>query len=93
MVSAMRILRFFLLAASVAGAAYIFYALRVGRFPGAERSVLWLFGLGSVLNIIFLLFCGPIVTGNSRFTYLVRLWYDAKLRALRQQAGGPPRLD
>jgi hypothetical protein len=93
MVSAMRILRFFLLAASVAGAAYIFHALRVGSFPGAERSVLWLFGLGSVLNIIFLLFCGPIVTGNSRFTYLVRLWYDAKLRALRQQAGGPPRLD
>jgi hypothetical protein len=93
MVSAMRILRFFLLAASVAGAAYIFHALRVGSFPGAERSVLWLFGLGSVLNIIFLVFCGPIVTGNSRFTYLVRLWYDAKLRALRQQAGGPPRLD
>jgi hypothetical protein len=93
MVSAMRILRFFLLAASVAGAAYIFHALRVGSFPGAERAVLWLFGLGTILNIIFLVFCGPIVTGNSRFTYLVRLWYDAKLRALREQAGGPPRLD
>jgi hypothetical protein len=92
-VSAMRILRFFLLAASIAGAAYIFHALRVGSFPGAERSVLWLFGLGAILNIIFLLFCGPIVTGNSRLTYLVRLWYDAKLRELKEHAGEPPRLD
>lgn len=89
----MQILRFVLLAASVAAAAYFFHALSGGRFPGAERSTLWLFGLGSVLNAVFLLFCGPILSGNSRFTYLIRLWYDAKLRALKQQAGGPPRLD
>jgi len=92
-VSAMRVLRFVLLAASVAGAVYIFHALAVGSFPGAERSVLWLFGLGTVLNAIFLLFCGPIVTSNSRPAYLVRLWYDAKVRALREQAGRPPHLD
>jgi hypothetical protein len=89
----MRILRFFLLAASFVGAAYIFHALYIGGFPGAERSIAWLFGLGLMLNIIFLLFCGPIVTGNSRFTYLIRLWYSAKLRELRERAGGPPRLD
>jgi hypothetical protein len=89
----MQILRFFLLAASVVGAAYIFHALHIGSFPGTERPAAWLFGLGLVLNIIFLLFCGPIVTGNSRFTYLVRLWYNAKLRELRERAGGPPHLD
>jgi hypothetical protein len=93
MVSAMRILRFFLLAASIAGAAYIFHALHTGSLPGVDRSTLWLFGLGSVLNVIFLLFCGPIVTGNSRFTYLIRLWYNAKLRELRENAGRPPHLD
>jgi hypothetical protein len=89
----MRILRFFLLIASVVGAIYIFHALRIGSVPGTERSIAWLFGLGLVLNIIFLLFCGPIVTGNSRFTYLLRLWYDAKMRELRERAGKPPRLD
>jgi hypothetical protein len=89
----MRILRFFLLVASAVGAAYVFYTLHIGSLPGRERSIAWLFGLGLVLNIIFLLFCGPLVTGNSRFTYLIRLWYNAKLRALRERAGEPPRLD
>jgi hypothetical protein len=89
----MQILRFFLLAASVVGAAYIFHDLHIGSFTGTGRSIAWLFGLGLVLNIIFLLFCGPIVTGNSRFTYLVRLWYNAKLRQLRERAGEPPHLD
>ena len=70
----MRILRFFLFVASVVGAVYIFHALHIGSIPGTERSIAWLFGLGLVLNIIFLLFCGPIVTGNSRLTYLLRLW-------------------
>ena len=86
----MRILRFFLLVASVVGAIYIFHALHIGSFPGTARSIAWLFGLGLVLNIIFLLFCGPIATGNSRFTYV---WYDAKMRELRERAGKPPRLD
>jgi hypothetical protein len=76
----MRILRFFLLVASVVEAAYIFYGPHTGSFPGTERSIAWLFGLGLVLNIVFLLFCGPIVTGNSRFAYLLRLWHNAKLR-------------
>jgi uncharacterized membrane protein len=89
----MRILRLFLLVASVVGAVYIFHALHIGGFPGAERSITWLFGLGLVLNIIFLLFCGPIATGNSRFTYVLRLWYNAKMRELRERAGEPPRLD
>jgi hypothetical protein len=89
----MRILRFFLLAASVVGAIYIFQALHFKSVPGTERLIAWLFGLGLTLNIIFLLFYGPIVTGNSRFTYLLRLWYDAKMRELRQRAGEPPRLD
>jgi len=89
----MRILRFFLLVASVVGAVYIFLALHIGNVPSAERWIAWLFGLGLVLNIIFLLFCGPVVTGNSRFTYLLRLWYDAKMRELRERAGEPPRLD
>ena len=89
----MRILRFFLLVASVVGAGYIFYALRIGSIPGTERSIAWLFGLGLVLNIIFLLFCGPIATGNSRLTYIIRLWYNAKMRELRERAGEPPRLD
>jgi uncharacterized membrane protein len=89
----MRILRFFLLLASVVGAVYIFYALHVGSVPSSERSIAWLFGLGLVLNIIFLLFCGPVATGTSRFSYLIRLWYDAKMRELRERAGEPPRLD
>jgi hypothetical protein len=89
----MRILRFFLLIASVVGEIYVFHAVYIGSVPGTQRSIVWLFGLGLVLNIIFLLFCGPIVTGNSRFTYLLRLWYDAKMRELRVRAGGPPRLD
>src|SRR6516225_3925364 len=59
----MRILRFFLLVASVVGVVYIFHALNIGSIPGTERSIAWLFGLGLVLNITFLLFCGPIVTG------------------------------
>jgi hypothetical protein len=41
----MRILRFFLLLASVVGAAYIFRALHAGSVPSAERSIAWLFGL------------------------------------------------
>ena len=89
----MRILRFSLLVASVVGAVYIFHALHIGSIPGTERSIAWLFGLGLVLNIIFLLFCGPIAKGNSRLTYLLRLWYNAKLRELRERAGEPPRLD
>jgi hypothetical protein len=89
----MRILRFVLLVASVVGAIYIFHALHIGSIPGTERSIAWLFGLGLVLNIIFLLFCGPIVTANSRFTYLIRLWYNAKMRELRERPGEPPRLD
>ena len=89
----MRILRFFLLVASVVGAVYIFHALHIGSIPGTERSIVWLFGLGLVLNIIFLLFCGPIATGTSRFSYLIRLWYNAKMRELRERAGEPPRLD
>ena len=90
----MRILRFFLLVASVVGTVYIFHALHIRSVPGTERSIAWLFGLGLVLNIIFLLFCGPIATGgNSRFTYILRLWYDAKMRELRERAGEPPRLD
>jgi uncharacterized membrane protein len=89
----MRILRFFLLLVSVVGAVYIFYALHVGSVPSSERSIAWLFGLGLVLNIIFLLFCGPVATGTSRFSYLIRLWYDAKMRELRDRAGEPPRLD
>src|SRR6516164_9090097 len=43
--SSMRILRFFLLLASVVGAAYIFHALHAGTFPSVERSIAWLFGL------------------------------------------------
>jgi uncharacterized membrane protein len=89
----MRILRFFLLVASVVGAVYIFHALHIGSIPGTERSIAWLFGLGLVLNIIFLLFCGPVATGTSRFSYILRLWYNAKMRALRERAGEPPRLD
>ena len=89
----MRILRFSLLVASVVGAVYIFHALHIGSVPDTERSIAWLFGLGLVLNIIFLLFCGPIATGNSRLTYIVRLWYNAKMRELRERAGEPPRLD
>jgi hypothetical protein len=89
----MRILRFFLLIASIAGTIYIFHALHIGSVSSAERSIAWLFGLGLVLNIIFLLFCGPVVTGDSRFTYLLRLWYNAKMRGLRERAGEPPRLD
>ena len=89
----MRILRFFLLVASGVGAVYIFHALHVGSVASAERWIAWLFGLGLVLNIIFLLFCGPVVTGNSRFTYLLRLWYNAKMRELRERAGEPLRLD
>ena len=89
----MRILRFSLLVASVVGAIYIFHALHIGSIPGTERSIAWLFGLGLVLNTIFLLFCGPIATGNSRLTYIVRLWYNAKMRELRERAGEPPRLD
>jgi uncharacterized membrane protein len=89
----MRILRFFLLVASVVGTVYIFHALYIGSIPGTERSIAWLFGLGLVLNIIFLLFCGPIATGTSRFSYLIRLWYNAKMRELRERAGEPPRLD
>ena len=89
----MRILRFFLLVASVVGAVYIFHALHIGSIPGTERSIAWLFGLGLVLNIIFLLFCGPIATGNSRLTYVLRLWYDAKMRELRERASEPPRSD
>ena len=89
----MRILRFFLLVASVVGAINIFQALHFGSIPSTDRSIAWFFGLGLVLNIIFLLFCGPIVTGNSRFAYLLRLWYDAKMRELRERAGEPPRLD
>lgn len=89
----MRILRFFLLVASVVGSVYIFHGLRVGSIPGTERSIAWLFGLGLVLNIFFLLFCGPIATGNSRLTYPLRLWYNAKMRELRERAGEPPRLD
>jgi hypothetical protein len=89
----MRILRFFLLVASVAGTVYIFHALHIGSIPSTERSIAWLFGLGLVLNIIFLLFCDPIATGNSRLTYVLRLWYNAKMRELRERAGEPPRLD
>ena len=89
----MRILRFFLLFASVVGAVYIFHALHVGSVLSSERSIAWLFGLGLVLNIFFLLFCGPIATGNSRLTYPLRLWYNAKMRELRERAGEPPRLD
>jgi hypothetical protein len=89
----MRILRFFLLLASVVGAACIFRALHIGSIPDTERSVAWLFGLGLVLNIIFLLFCGPVATGTSRFSYILRLWYNAKMRELRERAGDPPRLD
>jgi hypothetical protein len=48
----------------------------------------WLFGLGLVLNIIFLLFCGTIVSGNSRFC----LWYNSKLGQLRERVGDLPRL-
>ena len=89
----MRILRFFLLLASVVGAAYIFQALHAGSVPSAEWSIAWLFGLGLVLNIIFLLFCGPVATGTSRFSYILRLWYNAKMRELRERGGEPPRLD
>jgi uncharacterized membrane protein len=89
----MRILRFSLLVASVVGAVYMFHGLYVASVPSAERSIAWLFGLGLVLNIIFLLFCGPVATGTSRFSYILRLWYDAKMRELRERAGGPPRLD
>jgi multisubunit Na+/H+ antiporter MnhG subunit len=89
----MRILRFFLLLASTVGAAYIFRALYVGGVPSVERSTAWLFGLGLVLNIIFLLFCGPVATGTSRFSYILRLWYIAKVRELRGRAGEPPQLD
>ena len=88
----MRILRFSLLVASVVGAVYIFHALHIGSIPGTERSIAWLFGLGLVLNTISL-FCGPIATGNSRLTYILRLWYNAKMRELRERAGEPPRLD
>jgi hypothetical protein len=89
----MRILRFVLLVASVVGTVHIFHALHIGSIPGTEQSIAWLFGLGLVLNIIFLLFCSPIATGNSRLTYVLRLWYDAKMRELRERAGEPPRLD
>jgi hypothetical protein len=66
----MRILRFFLLVASVVGAVYIFHALHIGSIPGTERSIVWLFGPGLVLNIIFLLFCGlspPEIRGSHTF--------------------------
>ena len=89
----MRILRFFLFVASIVGAVYIFHALHIGSIPGTERSIAWLFGLGLILNIIFLLFCGPMATGNSRFTYVLRLWYNAKMRELRERAGEPPRVE
>jgi hypothetical protein len=65
----MRILRFFLLVASVVGAGYIFHALHVGSVANGERSIAWLFGLGLVLNIIFFLFCGPVAkVATSRMT-------------------------
>jgi hypothetical protein len=66
----MRVLGFFLLVASVVGAAYVFYAPHTGSFPGTERSIAWLFGLGLVLNIIFLISAvrsSPEIRGSRTF--------------------------
>jgi len=86
----MRILRLVLLVASAVGAVYIFHILHTVETPGADQLIAWLFGLGLILNFIFLLFCRPISTGNSRVAYLLRLWYDSKLRELRERAGRRP---
>jgi len=42
--SSMRILRFFLLVASVVGAVYIFHALYAGTVPSVERSIAYYSG-------------------------------------------------
>jgi hypothetical protein len=86
----MRALRFLLLAASIVGAVFIFHVLRSGGIESGDRSIVRLFGIGLVLNAIYLLFCGPVSAGRSRFAYLIRLWYDAKMRELRERAGNPP---
>ena len=88
----MRIIRIFLLLASVAGAIYMFHSLLAEKIQDVDRWIGWSFGLGLVLNFVFLLFCRPISSGNSRFGYLLRLWYNAKLRELRERGGNPPQL-
>jgi len=87
----MRILRFFLLVASVVGAVYIFHALHVGSVASAERSIAWLFGLGLVLNKFFFYFAArssPAIRGSHTFFV-----FGTKMRELRERAGEPPGLD
>jgi len=89
----MQVLRFFLLVASVVGAAYVFLRSSHWKVPGHGAIDSLAFRVRIGLKYHFSNFCGPIVTGNSRFAYLLRLWHNAKLRQLRERAGEPPRLD
>ena len=88
----MRILRFFLLVASVVGVVYIFHALNIGnhRYGTVDSLAVW---AGTGLKYHFSSFLRSDRDRNSRLTYLLRLWYDAKMRELRERVGGPPRLD
>ena len=87
----MRILRYFLLAASVIGIAFIVYGLNTYKTPPEGKVFIFAIAAALVLNFIYIFWSPPDNTMGSRYTRLWSLWLDAKERELKERAGKPPR--
>jgi hypothetical protein len=87
----MNLLRYVLVAATLAALGALFYTRATSRpSPVDHTDILlwWMFLIGLVLNLIYLVLCPPgIPKSPSRLRKLVSLWLDAKERELRDRAG------
>jgi hypothetical protein len=82
----MNLLRYVLVAATLSGLGGLLYVSRPDN--NASRLLWWMFLIGLVLNLVYLVLCPPgIPKSPSRLRKLVSLWLDAKERELRDRAG------
>ena len=82
----MEFLRYLLIIASAAGAAFPLYLLMFERGGSpAERFIVARYAIGLLLNFIYLLYSRRRADSASRFVRLFRLWLDVKERELRDR--------
>jgi hypothetical protein len=83
----MNFLRYLLIIASAAGAAFPLYLLVFESSSGSlvEHLIVASYVIGLLLNIIYLLYSRRGSDSVSRFARLFRLWLDVKERELRDR--------
>jgi hypothetical protein len=92
--TALWVLRYLLLAGSIAGLAFFAHVYATTRrFSQPDGFIFFGFVVGLILNFLYIFACPPFGSrSKSRLARLTGLWLDAKERELRERASRPQQL-